>query len=120
MPRALSYLPSTFTSQLIRLNPEGISLVRPHHFTEQNHQKTGLAQPMMALARVNGADRLSIGTKHKSLEGGGEEVWWKKRRNLHRCRLCNMSFSTGNALGGHMSFHAKQKKLEAKSIAPAL
>lgn len=34
-------------------------------------------------------------------------------RGNHKCFLCNISFGSGNALGGHMSFHAKKRKREA-------
>lgn len=30
----------------------------------------------------------------------------------HKCFVCNVGFSTGNALGGHMSSHAKKRKME--------
>lgn len=31
----------------------------------------------------------------------------------HKCFLCNVSFGSGNALGGHMSSHARKRKREA-------
>jgi hypothetical protein len=34
-------------------------------------------------------------------------------RGNHKCFMCNISFGSGNALGGHMSFHAKKRKREA-------
>ncbi|KAJ4724132.1 C2H2-like zinc finger protein [Melia azedarach] len=30
----------------------------------------------------------------------------------HKCFVCNVTFATGNALGGHMSSHAKKRKME--------
>jgi hypothetical protein len=34
-------------------------------------------------------------------------------RGNHKCFLCNVSFGSGNALGGHMSSHARKRKREA-------
>ncbi|KAJ6714098.1 hypothetical protein OIU85_025691 [Salix viminalis] len=31
----------------------------------------------------------------------------------HKCFICKASFINGNALGGHMSYHAKKRKIEA-------
>lgn len=33
-------------------------------------------------------------------------------KDEHKCCMCNVKFPTGNALGGHMSSHAKKRKLE--------
>lgn len=44
---------------------------------------------------------------HRSVDQYGDE---------HRCDKCNVSFATGNALGGHMSHHSKRRKKEAMKI----
>jgi hypothetical protein len=35
------------------------------------------------------------------------------RAHKHKCFICKASFINGNALGGHMSYHAKKRKIEA-------
>lgn len=84
------------------------------YFHEPNKQNAGGLQTIVSQPHAGGADFHPANTllKRKIPEGGDKGEEQSKKSNSHQCRLCNMSFSTGNALGGHMSYHAKKKKLK--------
>ncbi|KAK8582165.1 hypothetical protein V6N13_145146 [Hibiscus sabdariffa] len=39
----------------------------------------------------------------------------KAVKNLHRCEICGRTFATGQALGGHKTFHRKLKLVQTKT-----
>ncbi|GLT82329.1 hypothetical protein SLE2022_007170 [Rubroshorea leprosula] len=59
----------------------------------------------------------ALPTVQRALEGAEkrkiDEHEFSLEKTEYKCFVCDLTFPNGNALGGHMSYHAKKRKLEA-------